>query len=241
MNTIYKPKGKALEYSALALNLYRGCSMSCFYCFAPKATFTDKDIFHNEPEPRKGIIEALRKDAHRFKGKEVLMSFSCDTYQSIEEKLGITREAIKILQANDIAVNILTKGAVLAMRDFDLLRPGIDRFGVSLTFWHEDESLQNEPNAALPSQRMFALEVAKDRGLTTWVSLEPVIAPEQTLRLIKATHKFVDLYKVGKWNYDKRAGMINWKEFLAEVKDVFRTLGVSEDRYYIKEDLKKYE
>ena len=33
---IYRPKGKALEYSRLACNFYVGCSNGCTYCYCKK-------------------------------------------------------------------------------------------------------------------------------------------------------------------------------------------------------------
>ncbi|MCL2006359.1 MAG: hypothetical protein FWG73_09405 [Planctomycetaceae bacterium] len=35
MPIIYTPRGKALEYSDLAANLYTGCSHACRYCYCP--------------------------------------------------------------------------------------------------------------------------------------------------------------------------------------------------------------
>ncbi len=34
---IYAPKGRALEYGELALNIYTGCPHRCSYCYAPLA------------------------------------------------------------------------------------------------------------------------------------------------------------------------------------------------------------
>ena len=57
MTVIYQPKGKALEFAPLAFNPYKGCSHSCLYCFAPKATFNDRQNFYSNPEPRIDILE----------------------------------------------------------------------------------------------------------------------------------------------------------------------------------------
>ncbi|HDY89425.1 MAG TPA: radical SAM protein, partial [bacterium] len=225
MQTIYTPKGRALEYSPLALNLHRGCSHACTYCYAPAATFTKPDDFYNNVIPRKGILKALKKTAPQFKGKEVLLCFTSDPYQPIEKELRITREAIKILQDNDIAVNILTKGALLAERDFDLLRPGIDKFGVTLTFTCANQSREYEPFANAPIYRMEVLREAHQRGLYTWVSLEPVIKPECSIRIIHATHTYVDEYKIGKWNHKKEANKINWRQFLSQASSVLNKYG----------------
>ena len=41
MSVIYEPKGKAREYSPLALNLYLECQHGCKYCYA---NFSDEIV-----------------------------------------------------------------------------------------------------------------------------------------------------------------------------------------------------
>jgi DNA repair photolyase len=99
MEIIYEPKGKAKEYCNLAVNLYKGCNHGCKYCYAPSATFTKRKKFNNHQEPRKNIIEKLKKDAekHPGNGQQVLLSFTSDPYQHLDQELQLTRQAIKIL------------------------------------------------------------------------------------------------------------------------------------------------
>lgn len=88
MSIIYEPKGRAKEYCELAANLYRGCGHGCRYCYAPDATRADREKFYREPQPRKSVIEKLRKDAFTISGIEkrpVLLCFTCDPYQPINE------------------------------------------------------------------------------------------------------------------------------------------------------------
>jgi len=92
------------------------------------------------------------------------------------------------------------RAAPKAVTDFDLYGHDGDRFGVTLTCDNPDDSKRFERYAALPDDRMAALKAAHDRGIATWVSLEPVLYPEQTLHLIDLTHDFVDHYGVGKLN-----------------------------------------
>jgi DNA repair photolyase len=234
MSVIYKPKGKALEYSDLACNLYNGCQHGCLYCYAPLALRVHRDEYHAIANPRVFILEKLKKEAPKHKGKEVFLCFSCDPYGIGDSTT--TREAIKILHSCSVGVNILTKGGERATRDFDLLstNPQLSRIGATLTFDNDDDSSDWEPNAALPSRRFSMLAQAKAKGIRTWVSLEPVIVPEQTLSLIKSTHSYVDHYKVGRWNYDKRANNIDWADFLRRVTTLLDKYGAS---YYIKKDL----
>lgn len=232
---IYTPAGAAGEYGNLAVNLFKGCTHSCVYCYAPRATYKKRESFHNEVLPRAGIIEGLKQEAPKYAGQEVFLCFSCDPYPEKDEEM-LARKAIQILHANDVSVRILTKAGMRAARDFDLLskRPELSSFGVTLTFDNPFDSVSWEPNAALPDERIESLRRAKALGIPTWASMEPVIYPEQTLNLIEATKDFVDMYKIGKWNHDKRAKEINWPVFAREAVALCEELG---KEYYIKNDL----
>ena len=56
MSVIYEPKGKAREYSPLALNLYLDCSHGCKYCYAP-AIQRQGDGYYTVASPRTNIIK----------------------------------------------------------------------------------------------------------------------------------------------------------------------------------------
>ena len=243
MSIIYQPSGKALEYSPLAANLYKGCSHACKYCYVPQITYTDREVF-SSPEyirPRPDVIKQLKKDAVKFQGtdKNVLFSFTSDPYQPIEDKFGLTRTALQILNEHDIPVTILTKGGHRAMKDFDILSKNTNNaFSVTLTTDDPKESLAWEPGAALPAERIESLWYANNHaGIKTWVSFEPVINPDAVIRMIGETHRFVDLYKVGKLNYHYKSKHINWQKFLFRVEKELDKYG--KDRY-IKKDLEVY-
>ena len=216
---IYEPQGAANEYADLALNLYKGCHHACTYCYAPIATCVKRENFTNAVEPKGAIIERLRRDLrlieknNEFTKSPVLMSFTCDPYQPLEEDLQLTRTAIRLLNLYDYPVRILTKGGDLAQRDLDVLSQFKgNEFGVTLTLL--DPKIQQvwEPNAAPPKQRIENLKEAKKRNIKTWLSLEPIIDPEQALDVIDETHEFTDFYGVGKLNYNKHQKTIDWKD-----------------------------
>jgi DNA repair photolyase len=236
---IYEPRGRAGEYAPLAVNLYRGCGHGCIYCYAPEVTFIDRREFI-KATPRQGIIEKLEKDAPQaaldgHKGN-VLLCFTCDPYQPINDIHGLTRQAIEILHKNGFNVTILTKGGKRAERDFDLLRPG-DEFATTLTFLDKQKSRQWEPGAAIPEERIESLRKAHELGIKTWVSLEPVIEPAESIEIIRQTHTFVDLFKVGLLNYHPRGKEIDWRKFLQECIAILKQYGC---QYYIKKDLRRY-
>lgn len=237
MTIIYTPAGRAREYCELAVNLYRGCNHNCAYCYAPAATRVKPEEFAKQT-PRVDIIEKLRKEAGKTpgKGQQVMLSFTSDCYGSADREHKLTRQAIEILKAAGYRVAILTKAGLNAARDFDLLGEG-DHVGATLTFISNDDSAKWEPGAALPEDRMNMLRAAKEEGLYTWASLEPVMDPAQSLEIIRQTAAYTDLYKVGKLNYHSAASGVDWQKFTKEAIALLEKHG---KEYYIKESLRKY-
>jgi len=243
MSVLYEPKGAAREYAALAFNPYKGCEHGCTYCYAPLSTRKNRQVFHNQVQPRDNILMRLDKDIVRLikKGIEknpVLLSFTCDPYQDMEAEHRLTQRSINILNANGFPVHILTKAGDLAQRDLDLLaKHNFNRFGTSLTFTNDTKSLEWEPNAALPQERIDNLKAAKAKGIYTWASIEPIVIPEQSLDLIDQTHEFVDFYGVGKLNYNKKiSDLINWKELK---KRIVKRLKKHKKDYILHQSLKE--
>lgn len=239
---IYEPNGRAKEYSELAANLYSGCDHACIYCYAPLATRKKRENFIL-PKVRDAVIRKFFDDAIELKGRNekrsVLLSFTTDPYQKIDVIYQLTRQAIQILHFHNLKVSILTKGGKRSERDFDLLanNPELSEYGTSLVFTNEDIRAQMEPGASSTHERINALKKAHKRGIFTYVSLEPVWFPEDALRLIDETYKFVDFYKVGKLNYHAQQKNIDWKKFRCDVIDRIEKYG---NEYYIKKDLEKF-
>lgn len=240
MEAIYKPSGRAAEYAHLALNHYIGCDHRCVYCYAPAALRVTREAFHNKVEPRKDILARVRTDAAMLSGTDqrVLLSFACEPYPQIDSRLGLTREILKVFVHNDVPFTVLTKAGELAFRDFAMYRAGLDAFAVTLTTIDDATAAEIEPGAAPPSERMAMLETAHDRGIETWVSLEPVIEPMESLKIITATHKYVDLYKIGKLNHQKSTVTADeWCGFARRAVNLCVATGSA---YYLKSSLAVY-
>ena len=236
---IYEPAGRAREYAALAVNLYSGCGHGCAYCYAPAALKMDRKKFVESPGPRaRDFWNLLEKDLSVLEGREiepVLMCFSCDAYQPLDVKLKYARRALEAFRAHDVPFQVLSKGGMRCARDFELYGPH-DIFAATMTFVDAAKSQQWEPEAALPANRIAALKLAHERGIKTWVSLEPVIEPKESLACIDAC-AFVDGFKVGTWNHDARAKAIDWHAFVHAAESRIKALG---KELYIKKDLMKF-
>jgi DNA repair photolyase len=236
---IYAPAGQAGEYLALATNPYRGCGNRCIYCYVPVVLRMERREFDASAVPRPNFLHLLEKDARKYQAlgitEQVMLSFTTDPYHPGDTSL--TREVLQLLQAYGLSICTLTKGGCRALRDIDLFRPGRDAFACTLTSLDEFFSLKWEICAALPADRIETLRIFHDAGIFTWVSLEPVLDTVATLEIIRRTHRFVDLYKVGRANYISLTKTTNWKQFTTEVLQVLAEVGA---RHYIKKDLQPY-
>lgn len=239
MNALYEPRGMAREYAALACNLYSGCAHGCLYCYAPSCLQRKREVFHAEVKARPGIIEALRKDAAKLAGaaERVLLSFTSDPYQPLEEELRLTRRALEVLVEQHVPFQVLTKGGLRAARDFDLFVEGDGWFATTLVFTDEAWRVEWEPNAAPLQSRVEAIQEAHRRGVRTWVSLEPVIDPQQALAVVEQVNPWVDGWKVGKLNHHPAAKGVDWFAFTADVQALLEDTG---KEYLVKESLQPY-
>lgn len=238
MKTIYEPRGRAREYSPLALNVYNQCDHFCRYCYIPIIQKKYGHIPSSEKVyPRHNILAELRKEAKRHSfGKQVLLCFMGDPYCRADVEYETTRNILKILLKNQVTVAILTKGGKRCLRDLDLFRQfDVVKVGATLTLVNNVDSLKWEPYASLPKHRVETLKKLKENGIKTWVSFEPVIDVKQTLQLIDVTHEFVDQYKVGKMNHYN--SNIDWRDFGLKAIEKLNSYG---KKFYVKKDLAFY-
>lgn len=236
MPLIYEPRGKAREYSPLALNIYTGCDHGCKYCYLP--TMGPMAKSNTSLSVRPSFIRLLEKELKATThDKQILLSFFCDPYNTQEPQHRQTRQALELLKRHNRLVAILTKGGNRCLEDFDLIRsfgPMI-KVGTTLTFTNSADSIRNEPKAAPSKERILMLKTFHDAGIKTFVSIEPVIDPAQSLDCILQSLPWVDQYKIGKLNHDQdHERTVDWKKFLHDALEIMRT---SKKEFYIKEDL----
>ena len=188
MKPISEPKGAAKEYCDWALNIYSGCPHACSYCYCPKVLHKDQAEFFTKVEPRKNIVEEVRKQLEReqINGRLIQLCFIGDPYPTGYDTT-TTREIIKLLKEYGNHVQILTKGD--GSRDFDLLDEN-DWYGVTLDGYE---------HAEVGIKRLDSLRYAKTAGANTWISFEPVIDAQKVFAYITLSKSFfVDRVKIGK-------------------------------------------
>lgn len=167
-----------------SLNPYRGCQHGCSYCYARQTHeywgFGAGTDFERRIVVKRNAPELLRAelDARRWKGELIVFSGNTDCYQPVEGALRLTRRCLEVCLEYKNPVGIITKG-VLVERDLDVLarlaREAQARVFVSIAFADDDVARAMEPGAPSPSRRFDVLSKLSDAGITTGVSLAPII------------------------------------------------------------------
>ena len=246
MNVIYEPKGRAREYAPLACNLYMGCTHGCKYCYAPSCMRKKPEEWHNAARARgEDVLALFEKDCAKLAkeraddaSRRVLFCFLSDPYQPLESELHLTRRGIEVAARHGIKVDILTKGdGALIEQDLPLMLESQTHLGITLSFINDVSRREWEPMASTVQSRLNILRKAHEMGIYTWVSMEPVIIPDEALEVIRQAHSSVDFWKVGKLNHNKEVERsIDWPKFRDNAIALLESFG---SEYYIKEDLRQ--
>lgn len=236
---IYAPEGQAGEYSPLAANPYRGCGHKCSYCYVPAVLKMPRAEFDAGAISRPNFLANLARDAAKYEAAgitaQVMFSFTTDVFNS--NNMSLTRPSIEIVKRHGLAFCTLTKGGSRALPFMDLFRPDRDAFASTLTSLDDSFSLKWERGAALPGDRIATLQKFHAAGIFTWVSLEPTLDVEASLQIIRETHSFVDLYKIGRVNYLPMTKTTDWRDYTLRIIDLCQQLNV---KHYIKKDLQGF-
>jgi DNA repair photolyase len=166
------------------INVYRGCSHACTYCFArPTHEYLGLnagDDFDRRIVVKVNAVERLRAElaARRWAGHRLAMGTNTDPYQRCEGKFHLTQGVVGVLAEAANPFSILTK-STLILRDLDLLTRAAKRTSVQvdLSIGTLDERVWKltEPGTPHPRQRVEAVRKLNRAGVDCGVLIGPVI------------------------------------------------------------------
>ena len=169
---------KGILSATNGMNMYRGCTHGCIYCDARSKcygfthAFEDIEVKQNAPE--------LLERALRSKRKKCMIGTGamCDPYMHCEEKLGLTRKCLELIDRYEYGLAIQTKSNRI-LRDLDLLKSINEKAKcvVQMTLTTYDEALCKvlEPNVSTTKERFEALKIFRENGIPTVVWLSPIL------------------------------------------------------------------
>ena len=166
------------------INVYRGCSHACTYCFArPTHEYLGLNSgvdFDRKIVVKINAVEKLKVELRhpRWAGDAVAMGTNTDPYQRCEGKYRLTRGVVEALAERANPFSILTKSA-LVVRDIDVLTEAARRAEVSVNFSIAtvDERVwrATEPGTPHPRRRLDAMRTLAEAGIRTGALIAPVL------------------------------------------------------------------
>ena len=166
------------------INVYRGCSHACTYCFArPTHEYLGLDIgedFERKIVVKVNAVERLRAElaGRRWAGHHIAMGTNTDPYQRCEGKYHLTRGVVEALSEAANPFSILTK-STLILRDLDLLAAAATRTEVraNLSIGTLDPEVWKltEPGTPHPARRVEAVRRLNDAGVACGVLIAPIL------------------------------------------------------------------
>jgi DNA repair photolyase len=167
-----------------SINPYRGCEHGCIYCFArPTHAFMGLSPgvdFESRLFAKPNAPDLLRRElsSSRYKIRPIAIGTNTDPYQPIERRFRIMRGVLKVLDAFNHPVSILTKSDLI-LRDLDILGPmaarGLARAMVSITTLDPRLARAMEPRVPRPEKRLAAIEGLAGAGIPTGTMQGPMI------------------------------------------------------------------
>jgi DNA repair photolyase len=182
------------------INVYRGCSHACRYCFArPSHTFLNFDAgrdFERRIVVKVNAPEVLRRELRRksWTGAHVAMGTNTDPYQRCEGRYRLTRGVLEVLRDYANPCSVLTKSPLL-LRDLDLFVELAETAGFSanLSIGTLDEEVwrRSEPGTPHPRARMAAVKQLVAAGIPCGILMAPILpgisdSPEQLRAVVRA-------------------------------------------------------
>jgi DNA repair photolyase len=182
------------------INVYRGCSHACTYCFArPTHEYLGLNIgedFERRVVVKVNAVELLRAElsARRWAGHPIAMGTNTDPYQRCEGKYHLTQGVVRVLAEARNPFSILTK-STLILRDLELLveASGRTRVGVNLSIATLDDEVWKltEPGTPPPRRRVDAVRRLNEAGVQCGVLIAPILPglsdrPEQIEEVVAA-------------------------------------------------------
>lgn len=159
----------------LALNVTRGCSHACAYCYCrayPEAPPPGElPVYENLPERLEAELARMRRLP-----RAVSLCTASDPFQPFREVLSVTYRAAELLLERGITVTFLTKGWI--PDEFIALfarYPGQVRARIGLLSLDSRYHGLFEPGTALPEARLGNIRRLREAGVAVGVRHDPVI------------------------------------------------------------------
>ena len=146
---------------------YDGCQLACPYCWQLFDENWNKDILVHI-----NIADLLPEKLSTWnKSETIYIGSRCDPYMPLEEKYGLTRKCLSVLNELCIKTMIVTKADNdLIFRDIDILK----NFNADLTVLMGLSNI-NQVGEGILSNNISTANKLNDDGINVWAFITPVL------------------------------------------------------------------
>ena len=167
-----------------SINVFRGCSHGCIYCFArPTHEYFGLSAgldFETKIFVKTDAAALLRKELMKksWEPQVIAVSGVTDPYQPAERRLRITRSVVEVLAEFRNPMAVITKNH-LVTRDIDLFQQLAEHnavsINISITTLRNDLQHIMEPRTSIPARRLAAVEKLARAGVPVGIMVAPII------------------------------------------------------------------
>ena len=221
---IYRPAGKAGEYSPWAANFYNGCHNMCTYCYCNQGLLA-KTLGGTDVRLKKSLVDETTaydifcKELDKYKNeiiKDGGLHFNFVSDPCLPQTIDLNWKCIEHALLQGVPVQVLTKRA--DWLDYPTVQCALsyhELLKVGLTLTGRDDL---EPEASPNLDRIKAMQMLHDAGVFTWASCEPIIEPQRSLEMIELSIDCCDHYKIGILSGKKSYSPQDIRDFVTAVK-----------------------
>lgn len=179
------------------LNIYRGCTNGCKYCYAIYSHQHLKGEFFKDVYIKENILEVLDKELRSPKWKQEIVNIGgiTDSYQNTESKEQLMPEILKLMIKYRTPIIISTKSHLI-LRDYKLLNKlsklTYVNIAASITTLDENLAKKIEPGSSSPMDRLKILKEFRKTNASIGLHVMPIIP------LITDGENLENLYKMAK-------------------------------------------
>lgn len=163
------------------LNIYRGCTHGCRYCFAMYShKYMESDAFFDEIFVKTNIVERLERLLRSLSWNREIINLGgvTDSYQHAEEKYRFMPAILKLLIRYRTPCIISSKSDLI-LRDYDLIDElsRITYVNIAQTITCADEHIRRklEPGGAPTARRFEVLAAFRKTSASVGVHLMPIV------------------------------------------------------------------
>lgn len=184
------------------VDLYKGCSFGCLYCFAQN---TGKGLRERFEEADFGIVEQYFYKAFEtdIDYKDVTIELlrhkvplhvggMSDPFQDREWNMHLTYKLIELSNKYEYPIMFSSKTAHLADEYYDILRPDLHAFQTSIIGYDDDYIKRFEVNTPTSQERIDFVKQLHEKGFWTCVRIQPLIDIDQALKVCEKVDGIAD-------------------------------------------------